>query len=147
MQTQFELNHLLPLPLDRVQSFLADLQAFGDLHPLIELVENQGHSRYMIHEFKPLFFGVKARFKYSATVIVNTAEKLIVYEAAPMGMAIVIQFRLQPGPDVTHTQVMETVSIKGSRLFIGALKKAMIESHSAVFLKLRYLEKNERRQA
>lgn len=142
MQTEFELKHALPLSIDRVQNILADLTAFGDLHPLMERVENLGHPHYMIHEFKPLFLGLKARFKYPAVVQVKTAEKSIIYEARPMGMAIFIHFKLQDGPEPRHTQVIETVSIKGFPLFVGPLRKAIVESHNAVFLKLRQPEKS-----
>ena len=137
MQIRFELNHQLPLPRARVQNFLGDLQAFGELHPLMERVENLGSSRYMIHEFKPLLFGLKARFKYAAVVHDKPAEHCIIYEAKTQGITIEIRFDLRMGSADSQTSVMETVSISGSRLFLGILKRAIIENHNAVFLRLR----------
>ncbi|MDQ3234346.1 MAG: SRPBCC family protein [Pseudobdellovibrionaceae bacterium] len=131
MEHRFSLQHEVPQPLEVVQGMLTDMVAFGDLHPLMDHVENLGQGRYRLHEFKHLPFGLKLHFNYEAVTYVDTDNGSILYEAWPKGMQIAICFTLTGEPE--KTLVQEDIRIRGLPGFIGILKKAMVESHSTLF--------------
>lgn len=137
MEQNFTLLHKVSQPLPVVEGMLTDLVAFGQLHPLMERVESLGQGLYRVYEFKPLPLGLKIRFHYDALVSIETESRSILYQAWPNGMQIEIRFKLSESTDAVSTVVEESVRIQGFFLFIGLLKKAVMESHKTLFANMK----------
>ncbi|MEP7107362.1 MAG: hypothetical protein ABI760_05255 [Ferruginibacter sp.] len=129
-----KLSYRVNKPADIVFHYLADMQKFVSVHPVITKMEIIKDNRYLV--FETMKFGlIPFSFTYPVTVNSNIETKKISIKATVMKIAL-IEMMFSIAPAYGHTIIHEEIKFKTVLPIKSLMQKIFINQHQQLFLNI-----------
>ncbi|MDX2284432.1 MAG: SRPBCC family protein [Bacteroidia bacterium] len=126
-----ELEFRLQASPDAVFGFLADMQQFAAVHPVISRIEARGGDRYQVYETLQAGF-IPVSFSYPATVSADRAARTVVMHATVMRVThIEMQFEVTGTPG--GAIVRERIRFRTPLPIRGLMRRTFRRLHGELF--------------
>jgi carbon monoxide dehydrogenase subunit G len=125
------LSYRINKPVDLVFEYLADMQKFVSVHPVITKIDKTGENTYQAHETLKFLF-IPVSFSSPVTVESKPLEKIVTIRATVMTYTkIEMTFVLRADQD--YTVIDETVNFKSPLPFKFMMKRIFRKQHRKLF--------------
>ena len=128
---KMKLEHHISKPSIQAFEYLADVEKFVQIHPIIYKAKPLGNNEFLFFEkLSVLFFPVTVSYK--ATIVSNRDKKTVIMGASVMGiLKINIVFEIA---EISHgCKIVETVNFETRLPIIPVVEKIFKKQHLALF--------------
>ena len=126
-----EMFHQLSKSPSAVLPYLAEMDLFAKMNPVIEKIEKLDDNRYRVHE-KMKMGPVFHRVSYPMTLEIDPTIPKVEYHAVISGMAHIYITMILSG-DHNHCQVQETIRFRSFLPLFFMIKSIFIKQHRILF--------------